>query len=83
MRIFLPPIKTNIFNSALTDEEFLRKNVTYLDKMKLVVFCTGMDDKIHEVLTNLLKYFEEVEEYRYCSDILKIFEMNKDLHQNV
>lgn len=79
MRIFLPPIKTSIINASLTDEEFLRKNITYLDKIRSLVFVQGINNETKKVLDNLLQYFKDVEEYKYCADIMKIFEMNEDL----
>lgn len=79
MKIFLPPKKDCLINSSLTDEEFFRKNVIYLDKIRSLVFIQGMTEEIQEVLNELLKYFEQIEEYKYCTDIQKIFEMNEEL----
>ena len=79
MKIFLPPKKDSFINSSLTDEEFFRKNVAYVDRIRTMVFIMGIDDEIKTVLNELLKYFEEIEEYKYCADIQKIFEMNEEL----
>lgn len=79
MKIFLPNIKTNVINSTLSDAEFFRKNVIYLNKLRQITFLYGIDDKTKIILESLLKYFEEIEEYRYCTDIMRIFEMYKNL----
>jgi hypothetical protein len=79
-KIFVPPNESNFVNKSLTEDELFRKNVLILDKIRNIVFLIGIDEKSNKLLQDLLQYFESIEAYEYCNDILKIFELDQDLN---
>jgi len=78
MYIFTPE-ESKYLATFLTEEQNFQKNVIILNdlKQKFAVYKIREKDKLY--LEYLLKYFEELEEYRYCSDIMKIFELNDEI----
>jgi hypothetical protein len=80
-KIFIPPNDTNFVNKSLTEDELFRKNVLILDKVRNISFLFGIDDKMKQILEDLKQYFENVEAYEYCNDVLKIYELDTELSQ--
>ena len=80
-KIFIPPNDTNFVNKSLTEDELFRKNVLILDKVRNITFLFGIDDKMKQILEDLKQYFESTEAYEYCSDVLKIYELDQELSQ--
>jgi len=63
----------------LTADQLLQKNIIILNHIRDSLVIKKITQKETDYLNFLLKYFEDIEEYRYCSDIMKIFEMNNEL----
>ena len=80
-KIFIPPNDTNFVNKSLTEDELFRKNVIILNKVRDIVFLFGIDDKMNQILQDLKQYFESIEAYEYCNDVLKIIELDRELTQ--
>jgi len=76
MKIFLKTTNDELPNSCLNAEQLFKKNKIILNNLRFYLFCNKIDEKSEIVLNNLLKYFEEIEKYKYCNDVLRIKEMN-------
>lgn len=83
MKIFLPSDRTGLQNISLTNAELFRKNVIYMNKIRTILFFKEIDAEATIILNSLLKFFEDIEAYEYCSDILRIIEMNKSLFEKL
>lgn len=79
MKIFLKTTKDELPNNCLSEEQLFQKNKIILNNVRNFLFLNKIDENYEIVLNNLLKYFEEIEEYKYCRDILKIKEMNFEI----
>jgi hypothetical protein len=82
MKIFLKTTKDELPNNCLSEEQLFQKNKIILNNVRNFLFLNKIDENYEIVLNNLLKYFEEIEEYKYCRDILKIKEMNFEIFSN-
>ena len=80
-KIILPKSSETLLNKSLKDDELFRKNVIILDKIRQTTLLFGMDDDMNDILKELLQYFESVEAYEYCTDIMKVYELDEELSE--
>lgn len=76
-KIILPKSSEVLLHKSLKDDELFRKNVIILDKIRQTTLLFGIDN---DMLQNLLRYFESVEAYEYCTDVLKVYELDEELN---
>jgi len=69
----------SMLEECLTDDQLFNKNVIKLNNFKNYFFLNKINENNVLMLESLLDYFKKKQEFRYCSDIMRIFEMNKEI----